>query len=206
MDLCSEDLAYWYLRLNGFLSIRNFIVHPDKGSDQGTDVDLLCVRFPHRSENIRRPMPDDRRFAEIGVPYLAFGEITRKMCKVNGAWTNPGKRNIERVLHAVGVFPVAENQRIAQILQKNGCFEDNRFRVSIICFGEQENPEISENQPDVPQILWSECLRFIFARFRAYKNEKASHPQWDIVGQMLWDQAVVYRRNVDDFVDSFVID
>jgi len=27
----SEKLAYWYLRLNGFLSIPNFIVHRDTG-------------------------------------------------------------------------------------------------------------------------------------------------------------------------------
>jgi len=24
-----EDLAYWYFRLNGFLAIKNFVVHPD---------------------------------------------------------------------------------------------------------------------------------------------------------------------------------
>jgi len=205
MDINSEDLAYWYLRLNGFLSIRNFIVHPDKGSDQGTDVDLLCVRFPFRGENIKRPMPDEKLFAEVAVPYLAFGEITRKMCKINGAWTNPKKQNIERVLHAVGVFPTAENSEISQVLHKNGFFEDDRFRVSIICFGGEVNPEISDGLPLVPQVLWSDCLRFIFTRFRAYKNEKASHPQWDDVGQTLWNQAIAYWKDSEGFVKSFSV-
>src|SRR2546426_644182 len=37
-------------RLNGFLTIRNFVIHPERGNDQRTDVDILGVRFPHRSE------------------------------------------------------------------------------------------------------------------------------------------------------------
>src|SRR2546421_2682459 len=62
VEIKSEQLAYWYLRLNGFLSIPNFVVHPDEGRRQRTDVDLLAVRFPYRSENLRRPMRDDSLF------------------------------------------------------------------------------------------------------------------------------------------------
>ena len=50
----SEALGYWFLRPNGFLTIPNFAVHPDAGSQQGTDVDVLGVRFPYRREN-RQP-------------------------------------------------------------------------------------------------------------------------------------------------------
>ncbi len=44
-----EQLGYWYLRLNGFLTIPNFVVHPDVGHNQETDVDILGVRFPLQS-------------------------------------------------------------------------------------------------------------------------------------------------------------
>ena len=45
-----EKVAYWYFRLNGFLQIENFVVHPTRSGGQRTDADLLGVRFPHRAE------------------------------------------------------------------------------------------------------------------------------------------------------------
>lgn len=55
-----ERLAYWYLRLNGYLLLENFIIHHDVSSNQETDADLLGVRFQHRAENLNNPMHDDR--------------------------------------------------------------------------------------------------------------------------------------------------
>jgi len=43
-SLIPEKVAYWYLRLNGFLQIENFIVHPSRRGSQRTDADLLAVR------------------------------------------------------------------------------------------------------------------------------------------------------------------
>jgi hypothetical protein len=37
MDIFSERLAYWFLRLNGFLTTTNFIVHREEGMGQHTD-------------------------------------------------------------------------------------------------------------------------------------------------------------------------
>ena len=58
-----EKVAYWYFRLNGFLQIENFVVHPGGRGGQRTDADQLAVRFPHRAEFLfdhpDRPMPDD---------------------------------------------------------------------------------------------------------------------------------------------------
>ena len=47
-----EKVAYWYLRLNGFLQIENFVVHPERRGGQRTDADLLAVRFPYRAERL----------------------------------------------------------------------------------------------------------------------------------------------------------
>ena len=58
-NIDAERLAYWYLRLNGCLTIQNFVVHPDKGREQKTDVDILAVRFPHRAELLHNSMKDD---------------------------------------------------------------------------------------------------------------------------------------------------
>jgi hypothetical protein len=60
MKVTAESVAYWYLRLNGCLTITNFIVHPEwRREGVGTDADILGVRFPHRREMMRRPLVDD---------------------------------------------------------------------------------------------------------------------------------------------------
>ena len=51
-SLDPEKVAYWYFRLNGFLQIENFVVHPERRGGQRTDADLLAVRFPHRAERL----------------------------------------------------------------------------------------------------------------------------------------------------------
>jgi hypothetical protein len=85
-----ERLAYWYLRLNGFLTIENFIVHPEVGVDQRTDIDLMALRFPHRREAFRNYggnvtwMKDDPRFASKKIPFAAFVEVASGQCKLNG--------------------------------------------------------------------------------------------------------------------------
>jgi hypothetical protein len=65
--LNAESLAYWYFRLNGFFAIPNFVVHPERGVGQRTDIDVLGVRLatstkpilggfsPQLPEGIRHP-------------------------------------------------------------------------------------------------------------------------------------------------------
>lgn len=68
LQVTPEDFAYWYLRLNGFLNIRNFIVHPESnGEGVGTDADILGVRFAHRRELQRCPFEDEQWIESIGA-------------------------------------------------------------------------------------------------------------------------------------------
>jgi hypothetical protein len=47
-----EDVAYWYLRLNGFFPLSNFVLHPVQADEFQGDVDILAVRPPFVSETI----------------------------------------------------------------------------------------------------------------------------------------------------------
>jgi hypothetical protein len=43
-----DSAAEWFLRLNGFLTVLNFVVHPvetEEGTQQRTDADVLGVRL-----------------------------------------------------------------------------------------------------------------------------------------------------------------
>lgn len=205
MDIHSEQLAYWYLRLNGFLTIANFIVHPDQGNRQETDVDVLGVRFPYRAENLDRPMKDDIHFSRIREKsYIAIAEVKTARCDLNGPWTNPERRNMLRVLRAVGAFPKQESEIVAQALYDKGHYVSQLYHISLMCLGREHNPDIADRYPQVPQILWPEILTFIYRRFKEYRHQKVSHPQWDEQGHALWNESQRIRDE-NEFLSSIRI-
>lgn len=46
-----EELVYWYLRLNGFFMIQNFVLNREEDKSV-SNVDVLAVRFPHVHETV----------------------------------------------------------------------------------------------------------------------------------------------------------
>jgi len=47
-----ETLVYWYLRLNGFFPLTNFVLHKSDGIEYTSDCDILAVRPPFVYEEI----------------------------------------------------------------------------------------------------------------------------------------------------------
>ena len=206
MEITAEQLAYWYLRLNGFLTIQNFIVHPDTGSEQRTDADILGVRFPHRAELRPNPMADDELFTNFkDRPYIIIAEVTRSKCKLNGPWTEPEKENLQRVLRAIGAFPEKSIETAAKAIYTSGAFTNKAYHLTLACFGEAINPKISKNFPAVSQILWDKVLTFIYNRFKTYRDQKASHGQWAEAGRNLWECVWQNRRDIATFKTSIRI-
>ena len=190
MEISTEGLAYWYFRLNGFLTTVNFLIHPETPRDSTTDVDILGVRFPHRLENLRRPMRDDALFTMTRTRiYIVLAEIKLGLCDLNGPWTTPATETMRKVLRAVGAFPVDDVGRSADRLYSDGTFSDRRFVISLCCVGARLNAQLRGRYPRVPQITWDHILDFIFGRFKDYSREKAQHSQWDENGHKLWERA-----------------
>jgi hypothetical protein len=185
MRIRSERLAFWFLRLNGFLTIPNFIVHPEGPREDGaypqqTDVDVLGVRFPFRAENRRRPMPDHEFFLAEQRPLVVLSEVKTERCALNGPWTNPDLQNLQKVLAAGGFRPVEQVNDIAAALYRTGVWEDDSLVIRILCFGRRPNGALRRAFPQVPQFTWGEdVLPFIYRRFDEYKLEKQMHHQWD---------------------------
>jgi hypothetical protein len=42
-----ETNAYWYLRLNGFFLINNFVIHRTDEIAYSSDIDILGIRLPY---------------------------------------------------------------------------------------------------------------------------------------------------------------
>lgn len=201
-----EKLAYWYFRLNGFLTIVNFVVHPDRGHKQETDVDILGARFPYRAELLENPMEDKEIFSAIkNKPYIVIAEVKTGTCKLNGPWIKQKRKNMHRVLSAVGVFPKEFLEEIAARIYEEGVFENEFAYLTLFCIGSQINRNLNRRYSKVPQVTWTDILEFIYNRFNKYRIQKAAHPQWDRTGHKLW-KCALGSKNKEDFIKNIKVD
>jgi hypothetical protein len=201
----AEKLAYWYFRLNGCFTITNFIVHPDEGRSQRTDIDILAVRFPYREELLINPMKDDPIFLSNGSRMkVILAEVKTNTCNLNGPWTNPERQNMQRVLKAAGVFPREVLDEAAQALYSYGLYEDDSCTMTMFCIGKLENADLRRRFPDVPQVTWARVLDFVYDRFTYYRDQKCRNLQWDKTGRDLFT-LVMNSHNKTSFTSQVTI-
>jgi hypothetical protein len=107
----AERLTYWYLRLNGFFPIANFVLH-HADDHRTSDADLIAVRFPHVSEETGgNPEDWDERFQnEWGIALAA--ETVGLIVEVkSGGWnpddlTDPARAfRVRDGLKRIGMIP-----------------------------------------------------------------------------------------------------
>ena len=192
-----EQLALWYLRLNGYFTMPNFIAHGHRSSR--TDVDVLGVRLPYSKE-----YPDDMKRLRIASDKIdvVFAESKTGLCRLNGPWRKGGDRTtLEYVVRRVGIFQFDDScSDVARELYASQRYENAMCVVRIVCFGGLENSAL----PGVTQILWPDVLRFVSRRFRTYKLEKADHQHWDSFGRYLWEKLIEGEvPNVRDITDCW---
>jgi hypothetical protein len=197
-EMNPEKIAYWFFRLNGCATITNFLVHPDQGGSQRTDVDVLAVRFPYRAElwTSGDPMEDHPVFKSDGKIDIIFAEVKHGPCRLNGPWTNQSDENMQRTLYAVGAFEPHRASEVAEALYRVGCYQDDIYRVRLFAVGDRKNNAIL---PNAVQLVWDEILAFIFDRFTRYHAQKAHHGQWDSTGRQLYALA---SRTQEEFIET----
>ncbi len=199
--MTSEEIAYWFFRLNGCATITNFVLHRDTRGPQKTEFDIVAVRFPFRLElpGAARPMEDHTCFCFPSKHVrLILAEVTAKPCKLNPPWTDPSCRNMQRVLSHLGVVLAEDIEEAAESLYRSREFKNDHLWISLFCIGTKRGngPEL---QPPVVQLLWEEVLGFIYSRMRDYRRPKADKPQWDETGQRLYGLAQE-RGNEQGFI------
>jgi len=200
----AEDVASWYFRLNGFLSIPGFVLHLDHArvnyrSDgtpriARTEADLIAVRFPFSREIVGgRPMQDAVELlppqspAVKPRPIFVLAEVKAGHCAMNGPWTNQHERNMQRVLRRLG-FTDSENiiESAASELYDSAKWEGNAVIVQYICVGGQKSEELSARHAQLIQIDWQQIGRFLFHRFSGHPEKTPSgfvHDQWPRFGR-----------------------
>lgn len=203
----AEQIAYWYFRLNGFLLIENFYIHPLNRGGARTDADLLAVRFPHRAERLLDD-PNDVMADDVDALALTrdridvvIAEVKEGLCHLNGPWTDRASQNVQRVLAAIGCVPHARINDAAAALYEQGCFDDDALlRVRLVALGRTKDEGIRAHYPRVCQITLEDALRFIFRRLHRYWRQKRDTQHWNGIGRLLKQQVAKHHRREDDFV------
>lgn len=185
--LTPERIAYWFFRLNGCLTIVNFVVHPDNRGSQRTDADILAVRFPYREE---LDMKDHDLFiGDSSKIFIGIVEVKQGLCNLNGPWTNQNNGNINRVLKSIGAFKEDEIENVASQLYKKTFYSKDNFIVRLIAVGKTTNEDLTIRYPELKQLTYkNDLLPFIYDRLRKYRNQKADHSQWDEAGKELFNK------------------
>ena len=188
-----EKVAYWYFRLNGFLEIENFVVHPERRGSQRTDADLLAVRFPHRAERLfddpHDIMADDEHRLALSrdlIDVLIVEVKTNQPCTLNGPWTRQDQQNVHRVLAAIGCLPPDHIADAAADIYRAGIHASGTgLRIRLVAVGRDRSDELAAQYPGVAQLIWLDLLAFIWDRLRTYRNQKTQVDQWDAQGRKI---------------------
>jgi hypothetical protein len=197
--MCADSLdsvAEWFLRLNGFFTVLNFVVHPlgaHEGTRQRTDADVLGVRFPHRQEIVGgQPLNDDGDFQDLRRSLLVIAEVKTQTCSLNGPWTREPDDNVGNVLRALGCVVPTLVAEVSASLYRSGRFESPEFEARLLCFGARTSDLVPAG---ALQLTWDRVFRFIYGRYQTYWNAKRQHQQWPRVGQFLWDRCRDRKEN-----------
>lgn len=186
-----EEVAYWYLRLNGFFPIPNFVVHKSKSVRHTSDVDLMAIRLPYVFEEVGGKRDDwDLVLLNLFQPDLPVGVV----CEVKTGEFDSRKIFRDEILsYAVARFGFTPNfQGVIGILSKNALVVEDDFQVAKILFS-NSRPETIENQGMFIHIPLGYARDFISARIGKYPKEK--------FGDRMFFSSLL----VQDMIDSTVL-
>ncbi|KAA5806391.1 MULTISPECIES: hypothetical protein [Thermoanaerobacterium] len=176
MNNFAEELAYWYLRFNGFLLLQNFVLHNlGNGNQRGSaDSDLLAIRFLDVYEKVGGQDQDwdKEKFYDWGIDIdkfnLAFitevksSKDLRKCCLQKSFLF----KRLESALYRFGIFPKKEVSSIAKKLYNEKYITINSWIIAKLA--------VTEKQIDGPWIILtlSEIDEFIQKRIKSYQKDK----------------------------------
>src|SRR5260370_18148761 len=107
-----DDLAYWYLRMNGCLTVRNFVLHPKSPKDsQLTDADVVAVRFP--GFEFDDTDADDALFSAASEPILLVAEVKggNQECSLNAPW----RRSSDAIAYVLRRFAPSVIETVTEV-------------------------------------------------------------------------------------------
>lgn len=164
-----EEYAYWYLRLNGFFPISNFVIHRSSKIRHSSDCDVLGVRPPYVYEEIGGQKSDwDTELTNA----ISFDKTVGVICEVKtGAYAKDDlfkKENMAYVIPRLGFAKPETTTDITNALENEIMIEINgAYRVFKLLIAEQGET--------TGQYLFKPLdavIDFIYQRINKYPKEK----------------------------------
>lgn len=165
-----ETNAYWYLRLNGFFLIENFVIHRTEEVDYSSDIDLLGIRLPYVFEEIggQKNDWDDALVNELD-PALMTGVI----CEVKtGGFTEDDlfrKKYLAYCVDRFGFMPELSKHTDQIFENKVSVFEyeKQKFQILKLFISNTE-----AKRKDFLQLRIKHLREFIEKRIQKYQEQK----------------------------------
>jgi hypothetical protein len=188
----AEDVASWYFRLNGFLSIPGFVVHPDEQRMHPlTEADLMAVRFPYSREIIaHRAMQDEPQLVRLAIPpqtLFILVEVKANRMAINGPWSRSDEKNMQRAIRRLGFAQEHELDLIADKMYRELRWENDKYVLQYLSVGPRHNPDLQQTYSQLVQITWDHIGAFLFRRFRDFPEKlptgRQVHAQWPDFGR-----------------------
>lgn len=196
----AEEVAVWFLRLNGVFTIQGFIVHPDRVSTYPlAEADVLGIRLSnsfegvHRSKTVLAKMQDHEvltKAAKVGAVMKGLAlvvEVKAGLCRINGPWTEERagravfRSNMERVLGRIGCFSRQGVVTAAEGMNRSLRYEGQSFVAQYFAIGGTKNPDLAACYPRLVQLTFEDIATFLHQRFRSFPEkivEEVEIDQW----------------------------
>ena len=124
-----ETFAYWYLRLNGFFPLTNFVLHKSDGVQYTSDCDILAVRPPLVYEQVGG-QPDD--WDQWLLEHIETGRTLGVICEVKtGAYELNKLFRPEYVRYAAKRLGITNEDEDITRIADGGAIEDigDNYRI-----------------------------------------------------------------------------
>jgi len=161
-----ETLAYWYLRLNGFFPLTNFVLHKSDGVKYTSDCDILAVRPPLVYEEVGG-QPDD--WDQWLLKYIKTGRTLGVICEVKtGDYEADKLFRPEYVRYAAKRLGMTDKDEDITRIADGGAIEDigDTYRIIKLFVSNHGAEEKFENRS------LEEIIQFLFDRIGKYPAEK----------------------------------
>jgi hypothetical protein len=197
-----ETIGYWYLRLNGFFPLPNFVLHRSGvPNSQNADADILAIRHPFVQENVGGNQEDwdSERLSRWGLNLEA--ECICLIVEVKTGGFNAGVLETafsrERLSYALRRFGVLQSNSLPQTLEKLA--EASIAKVGTFSFGKllisnsvPRSTGIAQTQ-NYLHLHLTEAIAFIRERMRRYHRQKSTARMFfpsDLIQFLAWESGV----------------
>ena len=188
-----EEYAFWYLRLNGFFPITNFVIHKSGKIEHSSDCDILAVRPPWVYEEVGGKNED---WDEYLLNNFDLSKTIGIICEVKTGDYKKDKLfslpNLRYCIGRLGFVPVQQIDDLSDYLYSHSVVTiNNNYQVGKIL--------IAENGNNTEKYLFyslGQTIAFLRDRIKRYPNEKYRDRMFfgSILFQSVIDRVVLERK------------